>query len=921
MALTSGSRLGPYEILSPLGAGGMGEVYRAKDTKLGRDVALKILPASFTNDPERVARFRREAQVLASLNHPHIAQIHGLEAVNGTQFLVLELVDGESLDKRIARGPIPVDEALGIAKQIAEALEAAHEKGIIHRDLKPANIALTKDGNVKVLDFGLAKAVEATSGSSLNAMNSPTITSPAMMTGVGMILGTAAYMAPEQAKGRPADKRSDIWAFGCVFYEMMTGNRAFEGDDVSDTLAAVLRGEPDWGALPVDLPSPTRVLLRRCLAKGPQRRIADISVALFALDEDAMSVAREHQDSALVQHQIDTAVAAAQQQGAAALAGVRRAMQRRRMLDTAAAVLATGAVVGAVMGYARRPAAPRVTRLLITPPPATAFSFSGVHSDLAITPDGMRVVYVSANGTALVVRPLDQLEGTVLSGVGRPFAPFVSPDGGWIGFVDAAFTLKKVAINGGPAVPITQADGVVRGASWSQDGNIVFATSNPTTGLQRVSAAGGEPTVLTRPDRARGEADHLWPEVLPGARAILFTITSLTGGLDQAQVAVLDPKSGQYTVLIRGGSDARYMPNGHLIYAAGGTLRAIGFDLTRLVTVGTPVPVISQVATTGVGASEVAVAGDGTLVYVPSAGLAGSRSLVWVDRRGREEPMAAPPRLYQYPRISPDGKRIAVSTFDQQRDLWLWEPTGGMLTRVTSDPGVKSFPVWGSDSRRLFFASEQAGPRNLFSQNADGTGTVERLTDSPHYQNPTSISPDGRRLVFFETRAGTEALLMQLAVDGTRQVTPLFATPFQNFNGEVSPDGHWLAYQANDSGAFEIYVRPYPNVNDGHWLISIGGGTRPLWARNSQELFYLAPSGALMRVGVDPGATWKTSAPTKLFEGRYLAPGGNPGRTYDISPDGQKFLFIKEADEGNASQSLVVIQHFDEELKRLVPTK
>ncbi len=558
------------------------------------------------------------------------------------------------------------------------------------------------------------------------------------------------------------------------------------------------------------------------------------------------------------------------------------------------------AMSGAAVWFATRAAIPlpRVSRFLITPPSATALTVSGSFRDLALTPDGTRLVYVGANGAALFVRTLDQLDATPLTGLNAAFGPFVSPDGQWIGVFDgaAAPALKKVAITGGPAVTLGRPDGPTRGASWGADGTIIFATTNATTGLQRMTAAGGEPTVLTRPNRAGGEADHVWPEILPGGQAVLFTITATTGRLDQAQVAVLDLRTGTQTVLIRGGSDARYVSSGHLVYAAEGTLRAVAFDLARLAVVGTSVAVLPQVQTSATGAANVAVAANGTLVYVPGGVATEARSsLVWVDRQGQETAVPAPPRSYVYPRLSPDGTRLAFFISDQELDIWLWDLSRPTLTRVTSDPGLENYPVWTPDGRQLLFSSERAGGRNLFAQAADGTGAITRLTESPNAQFPTSVSPDGTRLVFTEIATATAAGdVLQLRLDGTHAVTPLVQTPFSERNGEVSPDGRWLAYEANDSGRYEIYVRPFPDVTRGLWQVSTDGGTRPLWARNGQELFYLTATGALMRVGVERGPTWAATAPTKLFEGRYgPATAFHSGRTYDVSPDGRRFLMIK----------------------------
>ena len=939
MSLSSGACVGPYEILSALGAGGMGEVYRARDTRLKREVAIKILPDSLAADPERLARFQREAEVLASLNHPHIAAIYGIEDADPSagpgharvRALVLELVGGETLADRIARGPLPIDEALAITRQIAEALGAAHELGIIHRDLKPANIKITPDGVVKVLDFGLAKLTDPAHAPASDLSLSPTITSPAMMTGMGVILGTAAYMSPEQAKGREADKRSDIWAFGCVLFEMLTGKRPFDGEDVSDTLANVLKIDPDWSALPSEIPPAIRTLLQSCLTKDRRRRVADISTALFVLEKGASLAPSSSLDAAVSQAQADTAVSEVRR-------GLARSTRRRVALASTAALLAGAVVAGALVWVVTRPAdpvPPRVSRLPLAPSGAAALTINGNDRDLAITPDGSRVVYVGNRGTQLFIRALDALDPVAVF-TGAPRGPFVSPDGQWIGFVDNAITLKKVAVTGGPAVTMATIDSnTPRGATWGPDDTIIFATLTPATGLQRVAAAGGPTTVLTRPDRAQGEGDHLWPELLPGGRAVLFTITAVTGGLDAAQVAVLDLQTGTRTILVRGGSHAHYMQagraspaglaGGYLVYAAAGTLRAVPFDLARLETRGTPVPVIPDVVTTNNGGADAVVAGDGTLAYVSGSVAGAQRTLVWVDRQGRETPIPAPPRAYNLPRLSPDGTRVAVSAADQEQDLWIWDLPRTTLTRATFGATYDDYPVWTPDGRRVVFTSERVGARNLFWQAADGTGAVERLTESPNAQTSTAVSPDGRRLIFTETAPQTGEDVMQMALDGTRRVTPLVQSPFAERNGIVSPDGRWLAYEATDSGRVEIYVRPFPEVNSGHWQVSTTGGARPLWAPSGQELFYLAPTGALMRVGVERGPSWAATTPTLLIkEGYVTIQASNLGRVYDIAPDGQRFLMIKEgggSDQTAAPPQLIVVQHWAEELKRLVPTK
>jgi serine/threonine-protein kinase len=882
----------------------MGEVYRARDVKLGRDVAIKILPLALRDDPERLARFEREARTLAALSHLNIAHVHGFEDSSGVPALIMELVEGATLADRIAKGPIPLDEALPIAKQIAEALEAAHEQGIIHRDLKPANVKVRPDGTVKVLDFGLAKALERPTPN-VDATQSPTITTPAAMTNVGVILGTAAYMAPEQARGKPVDKRADIWAFGCVLFEMLTGRRAFEEEDISTTSAAVLKGEPRWSALPAALPPGVRRLLRRCLQKDPKARLRDVGEARIAID-DVLSKTGEE---------------------SAPVPAVRPAVVWHRMAAMAVVVPATALLTGVLVWFAARSTAarPRTWRFHVTPPSAEALTINGLTRDVALTPDGSRLIYIGANGTTLFVRPLDQLEATPLIRGAALRDPFVSPDGQWVGFFDGPFTLEKVAITGGPAVPVTRLDSFEQGATWAADDTIIFATTGVASGLQRMSANGGKREVLTRPERALGEVSHVWPEALPGGEAVLYTVTASNGGLDAASILLLDLRSGRPTTLIRGGTHAQYMPSGHLVYAAAGMLRAVGFDPARRIVVGASRSVVPHVLTTSLGASDAALAPDGTLVYVTgAAGVGTARTLTWVDRQGRETPIGAPPRPYAFPRLSPDGMRVATSVIEQNPDIWLWDLSHSTMTRVTSDPAVDTNPQWMPDGRHLVFSSNRGGALNLFNQVADSGSLAERLTDSPNGQQAADISAGGTHVVFTEFSPTTGADVMALRVGGGHEVVPLVRTPFSERNGTVSPDGRWLAYEADDSGPFQIYVRPFPEVGNGHWQVSPSGGTQPLWSRNGKELFYVAPDGVLMRVSMANGPPASGGAPTKVLEGRYvMSVGGNFPRNYDIAPDGQRFLMIKASVVGanSAPPQLVVVQHFDEELKRLVRVK
>jgi serine/threonine-protein kinase len=571
---------------------------------------------------------------------------------------------------------------------------------------------------------------------------------------------------------------------------------------------------------------------------------------------------------------------------------------------------------------------PRVSRLQITPADAAALTISGQRGiesrDLAITPDGSRVIYVGNRGRQLFVRALDALEPVSVF-TGNPRGPFVSPDGRWIGFVDGGNTLKKVAVTGGPAVTVTTVDGpTARGATWGPDDTIIFATTNPETGLQQVPAAGGPAKVLTRPDGARGEADHAWPEALPDGRGVLFTVLPTSGGLDAAQVAVLDLRTGARTEVLRGGSHAHYAPSGHLIYATPGTLRAVPFDLTQLRTRGSALAVIRDVVTTSNGAVDAVVAGDGTLAYAAGGAVApAGATLVWMDRQGRETAIPAPPRMYAHPRVSPDGKRGAAFIADQELDVWLWDPVRPTLTRVTSGPGVDSYPQWTRDGHRLIFSSQRTGVMNLFWQAADGADGVERLTESSHAQTASGITPDGGSLIFTEVGTTTGEDVMRMMLDGTRSVTPLVHSGFAERNGVVSPDGRWLAYEADDSGRFEIFVRPFPNVNSARWQLSNDGGTRPLWSPRGHELFYVAATGAIMRVGLTPGASWTPTTPEVLVKPGYVTQMGNPGRTYDISRDGLRLLLIKDGMVGtaSASTSIIVVLNWVEELKRLAPAK
>jgi len=875
-----GTTLGHYRITAKLGEGGMGVVYRARDERLDRDVAVKVLLEAVAQDKERMARFEREAKLLAQLNHNNIATLYGLEVDESRSYLVMELVEGETLASRLSRGPLPMDDALTVALQLAEALEAAHEQGIVHRDLKPSNIALTEDLDLKVLDFGLATALAPPSMES-DPSESPTLS---LGTAVGTILGTAAYMSPEQARGKRVDKRTDIWAFGCCIYEALTGKRPFLGETVSDTLVELLEREPDWDGLPENTPSTIRRLVRRCLEKDQRQRLRDIGEARVAIS-GASGWADDEQGGAVPSKQ----------------AGWRANL----VLGLGAAVI-TGIVVGVSVWLAVRPPVPRVTRLSITLP-------AEVLPTIAVSPDGTQVVYVGAAGSGLSVRALDELTPRHLTDLGSPSQPFISPDGKWIGFFDGLKSLKKVPMTGGPPVLVCPLGGTAaRGASWSPDGTIIFATDDPGTGLWRVPDAGGVAELLTTPKQ--GNDDHHWPHVLPGGRAVLFTVRQM--GLADPLVALLELDSGAVKTLLPG-SHPMYVPTGHLIYESSGTLRAVGFDLGQLETVGTSVPVLEQVATTRSGQIGASVANDGTLVYLPGGIRGVSRRLVWVDREGNEELLPVPPGAYMIPRISPDGASVALDNREISANIWIWDFEREAMTRFTFE--TSAYPVWTPDGRMLVFTAFDKGVGNLTWRVSDGTAMHERLMEGPNSRYPTSITPDGTRLVYREEAGATGLDLAMLTLGSDAPPEPLIATEFNELNAEISPDGRWLAYRSNESGRDEVYVRPFPNVEAALWQVSTDGGQHPVWARSGEELFYRGLDGSLMQMPVELQPRFVACTPTKLFEGPYLR---GSGRAYDVSPDGRRFLMIKEGDgpsDDSSPPGIIVVQNWFEELRRLVP--
>jgi hypothetical protein len=917
MPLAPGTRIGPYEIVSAIGAGGMGEVYCARDTKLNREVALKVLPSLFTDDPDRLARFDREARLLAALNHPNIAHVYGLEEGDGDlRAIAMELVSGETLAERINGAALPLDAALPIARQIAAAFETAHDAGIVHRDLKPANVKVRDDGTVKVLDFGLAKALESPTESSAGAMNSPTLTARA--TQLGMVLGTAAYMSPEQAKGKSVDRRADVWAFGAVFYEMLTGRRAFEGDDVSEVMASVLKLDPDWSALPADLPEPLRRLLRRCLEKDPKRRLRDIGEGMVQLDE-GLSVASA---TVAARSAIDLPSLAT---GAAAAAA--RPLWRRAAPLAAGAlaiVAATALATYALIGTAPQPATGLV-RFLHVPDASARLAISQNYSDVALSPDGRALVYpvATVQQPALNVRRFDALQAVALRGAEAAYHPFVSPDSQWVGFIDVLdFTrIKKVSILGGPPVVITKAKATITGASWTGDGTIVFGALD--NGLSEVSDGGGaEATPGTTLDKTQGETSHALPYAVPDSPVVLFVTVKSSPYIDNAQLAAWNRKSGRVVRLKIAGTRPRYVRSGHLVYAAAdASLRAVRFDLDRLEVQGNPVPMMEGVGVKASGGANYDVTPAGQLAFVGGSTIRVERSVVWVDRTGRETPTKAQPRTYYYARVSPDGSRLALDVRDEQQDVWIWEERG-TLTRLTAGHGSDEYGLWTPDSRRVISYSTVNQKPGLYSSRADITGAPELIVERQG-SYPNAVTPDGKSLVFRSTAGGTKGKndLFVVSLTGDKTVKTLLGTEHDELNAAISPDGRWIAYQSDLSSRTEIYVSPYPNVGGGQWTISTAGGSEPAWAPSGRELYYLAPDSKFMAVAVSTTPQFVPRAPVPLFETTAYFFGGI-GRNYDVGRDGRQFVMIKDpVSAAGGSQPITVVLNWVDELKARLPRR
>jgi len=890
MSLAPGTRLGPYTINVKLGEGGMGEVYRATDSKLRREVAIKVLPAAFTEDPERLARFEREAQLLAQLHHPNIASIFGLEESSGVLALVMELVEGQTLAERLASGSLPLDESLALARQIAEALEEAHEKGIVHRDLKPANVKLTAEGKVKVLDFGLAKALDpggASSSSASQLAKSPTLTHGA--TQLGTILGTAAYMAPEQAAGGAVDRRADIWSFGVVLYEMLTGRRLFEGETVSHVLAGVLKDAPDFSALPAETPERIVNLLRRCLRKKARERLQAIGDARVVIEEVLADPHRDERDAAR-----------------SASVSPRAARASRLAWIVAVTGLAAAMLFATLWLSAGRGDSPsRVLHAELVAPEGMAFG-----DTFALSPDGRRIVFEAydqkTGALALWLRMLDRREATRLSPADAGEMPFWSPDGAHIGFF-AEGKLKRLDPQGGPAQVICDAP-TPRGGAWGPDGRIVF-TDAFRTGLSIVPAAGGPATPLTTLDASRNEKSHRFPIFLPDGKSILFLAQTAESGArdDESAIEALELSSGKRTRLISANSSPLFSPGGQILFWRDGTLLAQGFDASRVGLVGDPAPIASPVAFTQNEQLLASVSNAGTLIY--REGTRGTfSSLVWLDRNGVGTQVIRDRELFQDFALSRDGTRLAFSLNSAGQgatDLWIHDLVRGASSRLTFEEGGEGYPVWSQDGRILYYSNDRRNDGTILRRSYDGTGSAEEVGTTAQGIWPLAASGDGRWLVIgaHVAESGLDLLRFDLA---TKEIAPLVATSFADEDPDLSPDDRLLAYVSGGSGRREVYVQAL-GAGRGTWQISSEGGFGPRWRADGRELFFLARPDRVMVVEVAPGDVPRFSAPRELFR--------HPMEAFDVTPDGQRVVAMRPADS-DARKPLTLIENWTQSIPR-----
>jgi serine/threonine-protein kinase len=879
----------------------MGEVYRARDTNLARSVALKVLPEEFFEDRDRVARFEREARALAALNHPGIAAVHSFEAISGRHILVMELAEGEGLDVRIARGAIPPDEALPIARQIAEALEAAHEKGIIHRDLKPANVMVGSDGRVKLLDFGLAKALEAdaASVSSSDLTHSPTITGRA--TAAGVILGTAAYMSPEQARGKPADRRADIWAFGAVLYEMLTGKRLFQGETVSDVLAGVLRQNIDFDVLPSETPPAILRLLRRCLERDPRERIHDAGDARLEIEE------------ALRQPAMGPGGPARPETGKTAFS---------RLLPWVAAGVMAAVAVAVLLARRPPPAGGDVLHLSVPLPEGIALApdLQGQQQALAFSPDGRRIAFRGRSGeeNRLFLRDLTRENPEAVAGTEEGSDPFFSPDGEWLGFQSGG-KLKKTALRGGSPVSLADAP-QSRGACWGDDGTIVFAPT-VNSSLSRIPAAGGEPRPLTALDAANRERTHRWPEILPGGKFVLFTVGTegKPGDYDDARIDAVSLATGKRHVVYRGASLARWAPPGHLLLARHGDVLAVPFDPETASVHGTPVPVLQGVSgDPRSGAAFFGAARNGAIVYAEGLSVQGKTEFAWIDRAGKREPAAVPPGLYQTLSLSPDGQKLAYAEGlggGARTDVWIANLAEGGQYQLTST-GQAATPCWTPDGKSVLYSRPDGDA--VLMQRADGSAPPQVLWRSPKLV-PISVdspTPDGSSAVITLSGLPTRSDLYLIPLSGDRPARPLLASSATEVRGMVSHNGRWIAFVGDFSGVYQVYVQPFPSLA-GRWQVSRDGGAGPRWSRDGSELFYMN-GDQLLSVPIKPGTEFLPGEPRVLFRvDRPVSTEWND--IYDVSPDGKRFLFLVRSKEASKTPRLDVVLNFSRQLAGATP--
>jgi eukaryotic-like serine/threonine-protein kinase len=892
----SGKKLGCYEVIVRLGAGGMGVVYLAQDTKLKRQVALKTLRPEFLQDPERLARFEREARILASLNHPHIAGIHGLEEYDGTRFLVLELVHGPTLAERLAEGSIPIREALGIARQVAEALEEAHGRGVLHRDLKPANVKITPEGQVKVLDFGLAKAV---AGEQEGPDLSRTETLEA--TEKGMILGTPAYMSPEQARGKPLDRRTDIWAFGCVLYEALSGKRTFHGDTTAEVLAGILEKEPDWSALPATLPVNVNSLLRRCLQKDVHSRLHDIGDARLEI-EDALAGG-----------------------GTGAVPAIQPKVVRTRMLAAALAGLLVGTVVSGWLAYRfglGKAPIPRVTRFAIDVPDGRSI-IPSFNPQVMFSRDARSLLFAAVSNvprTPIITyqRRLEDQETSILvKGLGTPV---FSPDNQWLMLLDHARVVKYPLGGGAPVPLVNDYKGYSRG-DWGPDG-FYYWTNAYSEGIVRTPVAGGENEPVVRLNEERQERVLKHAQLLPGGKALIFTVGY--GGIesyDDARIDAFDLRSKKRVALIQGGTFPRYSPSGHIVYARAGSLYAVPFDAERLEVTGTPRKVLDGVLmSTNTGTAYFDVSSLGDLAYAAGTAEGGERTLHWLDRAGKATPLPLPPRSYLHPRISPDGRQLAIEVEGVNHNFYVYDFERGVMAMITND-GLSHGPIWSPDSKYLAFRAWKAEMMTMWRIPSDRSGPAERLTSVGKRQSVVSFSPNGEYLLFDQADDPANSVdVWVLPMRGDRTPKPFVSSRAVEGSAKFSPDGKWVAYCSTESGRPEVLVQPWPGPGP-KIQISSDGGTDPIWRRDGKELFYRS-GDKMMAVTMEMGPPLRAGRPVQLWEGPYshgmsssCGPPGPTSANYDVTTDGRRFLMIKDNDRDVKSTKVVVILNWAQELK------